>query len=471
MTATPRHYNPQQRDKEGDPRLVYSMDRPEIYGPRVYTLPFAEAVRRDIICGYKVIISVVTSAMLNEELLRRGEVTVQGDLVKARQVANQIALRKAVDRVGAGKIITFHASVRSAESFTGADGEGIRSHLPDFEAYHVNGTMRAADRDELMREFREAAKAVMSNARCLTEGVDVPAVDMVAFLAPKRSRVDIVQATGRAMRKSDFTGKTTGYLLLPLFVQEAVGESVEEAIERADFEEVWNVLQALQEQDEVLADIIRGMREAQGRAAGFDDSRWREKVQVLGPAVSLDFLRKAITARCIERLAASWEYFFGKLMAFKARFDHCNVVSHWSEDLQLANWVNYQRRLGNRGLLSADRLQRLEALGFEWDLRTAVWEEMFTRLVLFKERFGHCNVPRGLNDSQLPLGCRLNGSSGSAASSPQIVSGAWRRLVLSGIHTQPIGRRCSPASSDTRSASGTARSQRTRRRIRNSVIG
>jgi len=119
----------------------------------------------------------------------------------------------------------------------------------------------------------------MSNARCLTEGVDVPAVDMVAFLAPRRSRVDIVQAVGRAVRTAP--GKTTGYVFLPLYVQEAVGESVEDAVDRTEFDEVWNVLQALQEQDEVLADIIREIREAQGRIGGFDDSRFREKVQIL----------------------------------------------------------------------------------------------------------------------------------------------------------------------------------------------
>lgn len=107
MTATPRHYAPWRRDKYGDLGLVYSMDQPEIYGPRIYALSFAEAGRRDIICNYKVIISVITSAMVNEEFLRRGEVIVQGDLVRARQVANQIALQKAVEQVSVGKIITF----------------------------------------------------------------------------------------------------------------------------------------------------------------------------------------------------------------------------------------------------------------------------------------------------------------------------------------------------------------------------
>ena len=91
-----------------------------------------------------------------------------------------------------------------------------------FQTFHVNGSMPTARRERELRDFRAAARAVVSNARCLTEGVDVPAVDMVAFLSPRRRRVDIVQATGRAMRRSP--GKTTGYVLVPLYVELTAGE-------------------------------------------------------------------------------------------------------------------------------------------------------------------------------------------------------------------------------------------------------
>jgi predicted helicase len=89
LTATPRHYDLRKRDREGDARLVYSMDAPEIYGPVAHQLTFAEAARRGIICHYRVIISVVTSDMVNDHLLRHGEVLVEGDAVQARHVAPQ----------------------------------------------------------------------------------------------------------------------------------------------------------------------------------------------------------------------------------------------------------------------------------------------------------------------------------------------------------------------------------------------
>jgi superfamily II DNA or RNA helicase len=391
LTATPRHYDIRRRDKEGDARLVYSMDAPEVYGPVAHKLTFAEAARRGIICGYKVIISVVTSDMVNDHLLRHGEVIVKGDAVKARQVANQLALQAAVAQHGVSKIFTFHRSVASAAAFTRDGPEGIGNHLSGFDAFHVNGAMPTSERENIMTEFRAVSKAVISNAKCLTEGVDVPAVDMVAFLAPKRSRVDIVQATGRAMRKA--SSKTTGYVLVPLFVEQAKGETIEEALARTEFDEVWNVLQAMQEQDELLAEIIREMREDRGRTKGFDDTRFCERVEFLGPQISLETLRDSIITACIEMLGDNWEERYGELKAFKERFGHSNVPQGWRENPQLGRWARKQRGKNKSGELSEDRRLRLEQIGFLWDPLDSQWEEMFGLLVDYKRTHNDCRVP------------------------------------------------------------------------------
>ena len=390
LTATPRHYNPHDLDREGEARLLFSMDNPAVYGPQTYRLTFAEAARRGIICGYKVIISVITSEMVTNELLSHGEVLVNGDAVRARQVANQIALRDAIEKYGVSKVFTFHKTVASAASFVADGSEGIRTHLPEFKTFHVNGSMSTARREHEMRDFRAATQAVVSNARCLTEGVDVPAVDMVAFLSPRRSRVDIVQATGRAMRRSP--GKTTGYVLVPLYLEQAAGESIEEAVNRAEFDEVWDVLQSLQEQDNVLAEIIRAMCEQKGKTKGFDDSQFRQRVEILGPTISLESIRRAITSACIERLGAFWDERFGELQAFKKLFGHCNVPSENKDFRQLAIWVSTQR--SNRSSLTNERVRRLEEIGFVWNLFDSAWEEMFDALSNFRRAQGHCVVPR-----------------------------------------------------------------------------
>ncbi len=391
MTATPRHYDVNKRDKEGDAKVVFSMDVPEIYGPTVHKLYFSEAAQRDIICDYKVVISIVTSEMVSEEVLRRGEVLVEGDLVKATQVANQIALHKAVQEYHVKKVFTFHSAVKAAQSFTGEGGEGIKSHLKDFKTYHVNGKMKTSERECHMNEFKKSGKGVISNARCLTEGVDVPAVDMVAFMSPKKSRVDIVQAVGRAMRKE--SNKTVGYVLVPLFLKQAEGESIEDALARTRFDDIWLVLEAMKEQDAELADIIRQMRENQGRTGECDGDHFREKVEILGPGIALEFLRGVIIASIVDKLGITWDERFGELKKYKEQFGHCNVPIFWSENLKLGYWVDKQRENEIKNKLTEVRISKLENIGFDWDPTSTRWNEVYTALRVFKEKYGHCNVP------------------------------------------------------------------------------
>lgn len=399
FTATPRHYDIRKKDKEGDNELVYSMDRPAVYGKVAYTLSFAEAARLDIICNYKVVISVVTSEMVNSHLLKHGEVIVAGDVVKAPQVALQIALQKAVEKFGVSRIFTFHSSIAAARSFTSGDGEGIRHHLEGFQTWHVSGEMRTSEREGYMNAFEQAKKAVMSNARCLTEGVDVPAVDMVAFMSPRKSKVDIVQATGRAMRRSDETGKKLGYVMVPLFLDMTGNETIEEALHRTDYSDVWDVLSAMKEQDDVLTDIIYQMREDKGHTGGYDDSRLRERVEVLGPSVSLEVIRNSITAECVERLGANWDEHFGELLAYKQAHGNCDVPAKWSQNRYLAAWVATQRKLYDKGRLLPERTKRLELLGFNLEPFASAWDEMFAALSDYKQKYGDCNVPAQWKDN------------------------------------------------------------------------
>lgn len=392
LTATPRHYDVRAIDKDGDSKLVFSMDAEEVFGKVVHTLKFAEAVKRGIICDYKVVISVVTSEMVTRDLLSRGEVNVNGDMVLARQVANQIALQRAIEQYGVNRIISFHSNVKSARSFASQGNEGVGRHITTFDVFHVNGEMRTAERSQILHAFGKASQGLISNARCLTEGIDVPAVDMVAFMSPRKSKVDIVQATGRAMRKAP--GKSTGYVLLPVYLEQNQGESLDDALLRTDFQDVWDVLQAMKEQDGTLSDIVTWMCEEQGRTKGYDDSRFRERVETIGPSISLDVLRRGITARCIERVGVSWDQYYGKLLAFKERFGHCNVPQWgWPEDPSLPRWASTQRQRRRNGLLLPSRIERLNNIGFVWERHENSWEQGFTEMEKYGRRFGHFSVP------------------------------------------------------------------------------
>lgn len=371
--------------------LSFSMDDEQIYGPTCHRLSFGEAAKRDIICNYKVIISVVTSDSLNRELLQRGEVVVQGDSVKAHRVANILALTNAIERYNIKRIFTFHNSVKAAQSFTSDTSEGVASFIKDFNTFHVNGEMSTSKRELVMRDFRNSTKAIMSNARCLTEGVDVPAVDMVAFISPKKSRVDIVQAAGRAMRKSP--DKEFGYILMPIFLEVTQDETIEQALEKTQYDDIWQVLQALQEHDESLVEIIGQMRQEIGRTGSCNDSQLRDKVEIHAPEIYLTMLRNTITTKIVEKLGSTWNERFGELCRFKEMNGHCNVPENYIHNIRLAIWVGNQRADYRKNKLLQNRYNLLNLLGFDWNPIDILWEKKYSIFYQFWLKNRHCKLP------------------------------------------------------------------------------
>jgi ribosomal protein L7Ae-like RNA K-turn-binding protein len=231
----------------------------------------------------------------------------------------------------------------------------------------------------------------------------VPAVDMVAFIDPRRSRVDIAQATGRAMRKPRGLNKEFGYAVIPLFLDRRSGETLEEALERSEFDEVADVLNAMQEQDADLVQIIRELQEATGRGEIFDPRRLSGKIEVLGPSIELSALRVNIGAEIVNAIGVSWDEWYGRLTLYKNREGHCRVPqSHKENGFRLGHWVNIQRTNEN---LSEERRQRLDKLGFVWDALAAAWEAGLLQLRAYKEREGHCYVsPRYISADGYRLG-------------------------------------------------------------------
>ena len=155
LTATPRHYDVRKKDKEGDKALVYSMDQPATYGPIVHTLSFAKAAERGIICNYKIIISIVTSDMINADLLSRGEVIVEGDVIRARTVANQIAIQKACEEHDLKKIFSFHRSVASAKTSLATRRVPYRPICLTMRPTTSMERCGPPDREKEMKAFRE----------------------------------------------------------------------------------------------------------------------------------------------------------------------------------------------------------------------------------------------------------------------------------------------------------------------------
>ena len=368
------------------------MNDETVYGKVSYRLPFSAAVAAGIIVPYKVIISVSLNKEVDAELLRRGSTRVRRDELNAKWVANQIALKRAIEKTGASKIITFHSRVNLAEEFAGDSARGFQEHVKGFDVFHVNGGQNAADRKALLEDFKASPRGLITNARCLTEGVDVPAVDMVAFVDPRKSKIDIAQAAGRAMRQSKATNKKLGYIVVPLFIEQKRGETEDEALARSGFEEVAMVLGAMLENDDDLVDTIEKMQEARGRGDKFNPRQLHEKIEVIGPTINLDKLTQSIDVEILNRLGVSWDIYYGRLQEFQKREGHCLVPQRHIEDGQILGvWINNQRR--RKGLLSPIQLERLKNIGFCWDPLSEQWEQGFDALKKYHKREGHSRVP------------------------------------------------------------------------------
>ena len=402
LTATPRHYRLNKRDKDGDFQVV-SMNDEAVYGNVSYRLPFSAAVAAGIIVPYKVIISVSLNKEVDAELLKRGSTRVRRDEIQAKWVANQIALKRAIEKTGASKIITFHSRVNLAEEFAGDSARGFQEHVKGFDVFHVNGGQNAADRKALLEDFKASPRGLITNARCLTEGVDVPSVDMVAFVDPRKSKIDIAQAAGRAMRQSKATNKKLGYIVVPLFIEQKKGETEAAAFTRAGFDEVAEVLGAMLESDDDLVDTIKELQEARGRGDKFNPRQLHEKIEVIGPAINLDKLTQSIDVEILDRLGVSWDRWYGLLQEFKSRENHCRVDQRYKVNgLALGGWVSVQRQIKAR--LSKEQINRLNLIGFSWDPLNERWEESFSALRDYHRRTGHCRVAFSFESEDVNLG-------------------------------------------------------------------
>jgi superfamily II DNA or RNA helicase len=395
MTATPRVTNRKKRDKNGDAQII-SMDDESIYGRVAYRFSFRQAKDSGIICGYKVIVSTVTTAELGAA---PGDVTVNvsGEQLTLEDAASRVALARAIEMVDARKAITFHSTVADAARFVGKNGIGAM--LPAFETYHVNGKQTTQERDAAIDSFAASERGLVSNARCLTEGVDIPAVDLVGFISRKKSKVDIIQAIGRAMRKPYGSDKEVGYVLLPILLDSE--KDVKDAMADADLSVMFDVLAALKDEDEVLSEAIKSSATKKSSSKPADLG---EFVEVLGASVDMEAVHRAVEVSIVDELAESFDFNIGVLRSFAEREGHARVPTfHEENGINLGRWISNQRTA--RDCLSTARIKSLEAIpGWSWNAFDGKWEDGFYALKSFADREGHAVVPQKHIENGIQLG-------------------------------------------------------------------
>lgn len=275
MTATPRLYNDEIKSKAAQAEAVLcSMDDVSLYGEEIYRIGFGEAVENDLLTDYKVLILTLNDHDVPpavQRMISENDIEINTDDASkiigtinalSKQFLGDHGLTKESDPDPMRRALAFCQSIKVSKRITDTYNTATEAYLTSLPAEkkeemvsvnskHIDGTMTAPQRDELLgwlkAETTDNECRVLTNVRCLSEGVDVPSLDAVLFLSARNSQVDVVQSVGRVMRKSP--GKKYGYIIIPVVVP--VDVEPERALDDNErYKVVWTVLNALRAHDD-----------------------------------------------------------------------------------------------------------------------------------------------------------------------------------------------------------------------------
>ncbi len=335
MTATPKVYSESSKAKakESD-NVIYSMDDEEIFGEEIYTLNFSKAIALDLLTDYKVIILAVRSENLsgvtNSVNKKISQLEAKGTKLDKKLINNEFVckiigthkglakqdlivldeenkedndLKSKKDTFVSQRAISFCKSIQTSKNIKDSfetimecyDEELKKKSFKNLKISidHVDGTMNCKERLEKLEELNEFQPntcKVLSNARCLSEGVDVPALDSVIFFDGKSAMVDIIQAVGRVMRKAK--NKKRGYIILPIALEESEIQNLDEAVNNTNFKNIWKVIKALRSHDPSLVDEATFKEKI--KIFGSDDGKKQNDEKTLFDAIFLQDLADAM---------------------------------------------------------------------------------------------------------------------------------------------------------------------------------
>ncbi len=335
MTATPKVYSESSKAKAKEKdNVIYSMDDEEIFGEEIYTLNFSKAIALDLLTDYKVIILAVRkenlSGVTNSVNKKISHLKAEGTKLDKKLINNEFVckivgthkglakqdlivlddenkedhnLQNKYDTAPSQRAISFCKSIQTSKNIKDSfetimecyDEELKKKSFKNLKITidHVDGTMNCKDRLEKLEklnQFEPNTCKVLSNARCLSEGVDVPALDSIVFFDGKSAMVDIIQAVGRVMRKAK--RKKRGYIILPIALEESEIENLDEAVNNTNFKNIWKVIKALRSHDPSLVDEATFKEKI--KIFGSDDGKKQNDEKTLFDAILLQDLADAM---------------------------------------------------------------------------------------------------------------------------------------------------------------------------------
>ena len=238
MTATPKKL-------VGHDDRFYSMEDEKIYGKLIDEITFKTAIEElKLLNDYEVVTQIVKDPNIKDLLKKNPFVIDKKKLpkeVELKLISGAVTLKKTFKEKNIKNVVSFHGRVNRAKAFK----DGINNIYPETQlnAYHVHGKQSGSIRKDILSDFANNPPSIITNAQCLSEGVDVPSIDAVIFVDPKQSKVDITQAIGRALRKGS-KSKGKSYIIVPVIIDKKDSDSIEEA-----YQQILMVLRSMSEHD------------------------------------------------------------------------------------------------------------------------------------------------------------------------------------------------------------------------------
>jgi superfamily II DNA or RNA helicase len=395
MTATPRVLSSRIKAKADAENIeVASMDDESLFGTVLHRLNFSEAISKELLTDYRVVVIGIDDPEIQAKIINRPlSATSNGVETDYETLANHISLAKAICDYDLQRVITFHGRVKGAKKFS-EDHPAIVDWLPTLskterviQTGYVSGEMTSLERNNKiaqLRDLEEGEIGILSNARCLSEGVDVPSLDGIAFIDPRSSQVDIIQAVGRAIRKSE--EKSFGYIILPVYINSFDG--IEEELFKSRFAVVWKVLLSLRSQDDTLDNDLDKLRIELGKRDNLENkSIDLGKIHIDLPKSVSNEMESALKALIVKSTTSDWFEKYGELLEYVEENGSSNIrASHSS----LGEWIVYQRKQFRKSRLPQKEYNLLSVLPeWTWDPIEGVWQSMYLRV---KEYSGNKNL-------------------------------------------------------------------------------
>lgn len=372
--------------KINNKQKVNFMDNQELYGRVAYSLSMKEAINQNIIKDFKILVGVIDRNFIESCIseIKENENLMNNILAKS--------LLKAIEEKNIKKSLIFFSRIKDSLNFTNT--KSIKQALGD-NIKHLDGNTSERIKQDALNKLAESDEFHVSNAKLFTEGVDSPAVNMVALCSPSYSLVDVIQKIGRMQRKEHKDDTEKGYIFIPLFVQDKLFIKENKLDNKFDWDFIIHVLNYLRETNKNIdiffnksGDENFSKKEIQEFLLNNENIEFSNINTLEFDEQLLEDIEYRINIHTYNKTVEDWEDIFSKLVEFKNEND-CFPNMNSDDDVEkyLNFWLKRQRVYFAKNILSDDKIEKLKGIGFLFNPLFEKWNQRFEEYKEFKLKY------------------------------------------------------------------------------------